>query len=167
MIDESLRAAAQRLVESCRQRHIKIVTAESCTGGLIAAALTEIPGSSAVLDSGFVTYSNSAKHTMIGVPEDTIATHGAVSRQTAEAMADGALVRAGADLAVAVTGIAGPGGGSETKPVGLVHLAAVTSDGRRMHREKRFGDIGRNTVRERTVGEALAMLELLAGGARV
>ncbi len=164
MIDETLRAAALRVIEICRQRHFKIVTAESCTGGLIAAALTEVPGSSAVLDCGFVTYSNAAKHAMIGVPQDTIESFGAVSRQTAEAMADGALARAGADLSVAVTGIAGPGGATETKPVGLVHLAAATRDGRCMHREKRFGDIGRSKVRELTVIEALVMLETLAGG---
>jgi len=150
----------------CRERHLKVVTAESCTGGLIAAALTEVPGSSSVLDGGFVTYSNEAKHAMVGVPEDTIKDHGAVSQQTAEAMAAGALSHSRADLAVAVTGIAGPGGATATKPVGLVHLAAAARDGRRLHREKRFGDIGRAQVRALTVVEALAMLELLAAGAQ-
>jgi len=166
MIDETLRAAALRVITICRERHLKVVTAESCTGGLIAAALTEVPGSSSVLDGGFVTYSNEAKHAMVGVPEDTIKDHGAVSQQTAEAMAAGALSHSRADLAVAVTGIAGPGGATATKPVGLVHLAAAARDGRRLHREKRFGDIGRAQVRALTVVEALAMLELLAAGAQ-
>ena len=164
MIDEALQVAARRVIELCRQHRLTIITAESCTGGLIAAALTEVPGSSAVLEGGYVTYSNAAKHAMIGVPEATIATYGAVSRQTAEAMADGALARGSADLSVAVTGIAGPGGATETKPVGLVHLAAAARDGRRLHREKHFGDIGRSKVRELTVVEALAMLEALAVG---
>jgi nicotinamide-nucleotide amidase len=164
MIDETLHFAARRVIELCRQHRLTIITAESCTGGLIAAALTEVPGSSAVLEGGYVTYSNAAKHAMIGVPEATIATYGAVSRQTAEAMADGALARGSADLSVAVTGIAGPGGATETKPVGLVHLAAAARDGRRLHREKHFGDIGRSKVRELTVVEALAMLEALAVG---
>ncbi len=123
-------------------RGLKVATAESCTGGLVAGALTEIAGSSDVVDRGFVTYSNAAKHAMLGVAEATLARHGAVSRETAEAMARGALGHADADLAVAVTGIAGPGGGSAAKPVGLVHFAAAARDGRLIHREKRYGDIG-------------------------
>ena len=143
-------------------QELKIATAESCTGGLVAGALTEIAGSSDVVDRGFVTYSNAAKHAMLGVPEATLTRHGAVSRETAEAMARGALGHADADLAVAVTGIAGPGGGSAAKPVGLVHFAAAARDGRLIHREKRFGDIGRSEVRRLSVAEALAMLKELA-----
>jgi nicotinamide-nucleotide amidase len=124
--------------------------------------LTEIPGSSDVVDRGFVTYSNAAKEAMLGVPAEVLERHGAVSRETAESMAVGALVSSRADLAVAVTGIAGPGGGSAEKPVGLVHFAAAARDGRRIHREKRFGDVGRSTVRAQSVAEALAMLEALA-----
>jgi len=133
----------------------------------VAGALTEIPGSSDVLDRGFIPYSNAAKQRMLGVAAVIIERHGAVSRETAEAMAAGALAMSNADLAVAVTGIAGPGGGSAEKPVGLVHFAAAARDGRRVHRENRYGDIGRSAVRTQAVGEALAMLELLATGARI
>jgi nicotinamide-nucleotide amidase len=156
---------AVRVLDACRQRGLKVATAESCTGGLVAGALTEIPGSSDVVDRGFVTYSNAAKETMLGVPATVLTAHGAVSRETAEAMAAGALAHSEADLAVAITGIAGPGGGSVDKPVGLVHFAAAARDGRRLHRERRFGDAGRSTVRAQSVNEALAMLEVLATGA--
>ena len=139
-----------------------VATAESCTGGLVAAALTDIAGSSAVVDRGFVTYTNDAKHQMLGVPSDTLNTFGAVSRETAEAMARGALGHANADLAVSITGIAGPGGGSAEKPVGLVHFAAASRNGQLNHRERRYGDIGRAEVRRRSVLEALAMLTELA-----
>jgi nicotinamide-nucleotide amidase len=159
--------AAVRVLDACRQRGLKVATAESCTGGLVAGALTEIPGSSDVVDRGFVTYSNAAKEAMLGVPATVLAAHGAVSRETAEAMADGALAHSDADLAVAITGIAGPGGGSEDKPVGLVHFAAAARDGRSLHREGRFGDAGRSVVRAQSVAEALAMLEVLATGAQV
>jgi nicotinamide-nucleotide amidase len=124
--------------------------------------LTEIPGSSDVVDRGFVTYSNAAKQAMLGVPAVVLERHGAVSRETAEAMAAGALAMSGADLAVAITGIAGPGGGSAEKPVGLVHFAAAARDGRCLHCEKRFGDVGRGRVRAQSVAAALAMLEALA-----
>src|SRR5664280_3502604 len=107
-----LRAAAKAVLDSCRARGLKVATAESCTGGLVAGALTEIAGSSDVVDRGFVTYSNNAKQQMLGVPAATIEKHGAVSRETAEAMARGAIGSANADLAVAITGIAGPGGGA-------------------------------------------------------
>jgi nicotinamide-nucleotide amidase len=157
-----IRDGAVRVLDACRRRGLTVVTAESCTGGLVSGALTEIPGSSDVVDRGFVTYSNGAKETMLGVPAAVLERHGAVSRETAEAMAAGALAMSGADLAVAVTGIAGPGGGSSEKPVGLVHFAAAARDGRRIHRERRFGDVGRSTVRARSVAEALAMLEALA-----
>jgi nicotinamide-nucleotide amidase len=163
---DPVRDAAVRVLDACRQRGLKVATAESCTGGLVAGALTEIPGSSDVVDRGFVTYSNAAKEEMLGVPATVLAAHGAVSRETAETMADGALAHSDADLAVAITGIAGPGGGSAEKPVGLVHFAAAARDGRRLHREKRFGDIGRSTVRRQSLAEALAMLEVLATGAQ-
>jgi nicotinamide-nucleotide amidase len=160
--NEAIRDAAARVLDACRARRLKVASAESCTGGLVAGALTEIPGSSDVFDLGFVTYSNAAKQRMLGVAAVILERHGAVSRQTAEAMAEGALAVSKADLAVAVTGIAGPGGGSPNKPVGLVHLAAAARDGERLHREKRYGDIGRSGVRQAAVAEALTMLELLA-----
>jgi nicotinamide-nucleotide amidase len=164
MIRLDLARAAARVLDLCRVRGLTVATAESCTGGLVAAALTEIAGSSDVVDRGFVTYSNAAKQDMLGVPVDILERHGAVSRETAEAMAKGALAHAPADLAVAITGIAGPGGGTTEKPVGLVHFAAAARDGRLIHRERRFGDVGRAEVRLRAVAEALAMLEGLAGG---
>jgi nicotinamide-nucleotide amidase len=161
VIDAQTQALSIRVLEACRARKWTLATAESCTGGLVAGALTEIAGSSDVVDRGFVTYSNPAKMAMLGVPEATLAAHGAVSRPTAEAMAQGALARAGVDLTVSITGIAGPGGGSADKPVGLVHFAAATRD-RLIHREKRYGDIGRSEVRRLSVIEALSMLLELA-----
>ena len=158
----TLTEQAAALLALCRRRKLHIVTAESCTGGLIAATLTEIPGSSDVVDRGFVTYSNEAKRVMLGVPAATLEKFGAVSRETAEAMARGALANSPAELAVSVTGIAGPGGGSADKPVGLVHFAAASKSGRLIHREKRFGGIGRSEVRQASVAEALAVLRELA-----
>ncbi len=157
--------AAQRLLDTCRARGLKVATAESCTGGLVAATLTEISGSSDVFERGFVTYSNAAKEAMLGVPATVLNRYGAVSREAAEAMATGALAQSPADLAVAITGIAGPTGGLEDKPVGLVHFAAAARDGRFIAREKQFGDIGRRQVRLAAVAEALALLEELATGA--
>jgi len=157
-----LRLAASALLDLCRARGLKVATAESCTGGLVAGALTEIAGSSDVVDRGFVTYSDAAKQQMLGVPAGTIDTYGAVSRETAEAMARGALGNADADLVVAITGIAGPGGGSADKPVGLVHFAAASRSGALMHNEMRYGDIGREQVRHKSVLQALAMLRELA-----
>jgi nicotinamide-nucleotide amidase len=162
-----IRDAAVRVLDACRARGLKVATAESCTGGLVAGALTEIPGSSDVVDRGFITYSDAAKEAMLGVPAAVLERHGAVSRDTAEAMAAGALAMSNADLTVAITGIAGPGGGSPEKPVGLVHFTAAARDGRRLHREKRYGDIGRSMVRAQAVAEALTMLELLATGMHV
>jgi nicotinamide-nucleotide amidase len=164
MTDDAIREMAARVLDACRTRGFKIATAESCTGGLVAGALTEIPGSSDVFDRGFVIYSNAAKQQMLGVAAVTLERHGAVSQETADAMVAGALAISDADLAVAITGIAGPGGGSAEKPVGLVHLAAAARDGRRVHREKRYGDVGRSAVRHQAVAEALAMLESLAAG---
>jgi nicotinamide-nucleotide amidase len=157
--------AARRLLALARARGLKIATAESCTGGLVAGALTDIAGSSDVVERGFVTYSNEAKHEMLGVPLATLNKFGAVSRQTAEAMARGALKHSEADLSVAITGIAGPGGATPGKPVGLVHFAAARG-GRLIHRAKKFGDIGRRKVRQKSVDEALAMLDMLARAAR-
>jgi nicotinamide-nucleotide amidase len=158
--------AAKRLLALARARGLKIATAESCTGGLVAGALTDIPGSSDVVERGFVTYSNEAKREMLGVPLATLTKFGAVSRQTAEAMARGALKHSDAHLAVAITGIAGPGGATPGKPVGLVHFAAAARGGRLIRRARKFGDIGRRRVRQKSVDEALAMLGLLARAAR-
>jgi len=161
-MSEDLRAAAIAVLEACRARGLKVATVESCTGGLVAGALTDIAGSSDVLDRGFVTYSNEAKQQMLGVPADILRNHGAVSRQTAEAMARGALGRANADLVVAITGIAGPGGGNADKPVGLVHFAAASRSGKLTHKKMRYGDVGRGAVRHKSVLQALAMLKEMA-----
>jgi nicotinamide-nucleotide amidase len=162
VIDDELRKAATRVLDLCRARGLKIVTAESCTGGLVAAALTEIAGSSDVVDCGFVTYSNEAKQSLVGVPAATLKQHGAVSEQTAAAMAAGALKNSRADLSVAITGIAGPGGGSKRKPVGLVYFAVASRSGRLLARNRRYGKIGRRRVRLRSVAEAFELLGLLA-----
>lgn len=161
-MNEDLRTVAVAVLEACRMRGLTVATAESCTGGLVAGALTAIAGSSDVVDRGFVTYSNEAKREMLGVPLETLKRYGAVSRQTAEAMANGVLVKSKVDLAVAITGVAGPGGGSAEKPVGLVHFAAVSRNGSSLHAAKRYGDIGRNAVRHQSVLQALAMLKELA-----
>lgn len=149
---------AKLLLDALREQGLKLVCAESCTGGLICACLTEIPGSSDIVERGFVTYSNAAKYEVLDVPEAMIETHGAVSEEVAGAMAQGALDHSRADIAVAVTGIAGPGGGSEEKPVGLVFIAAARRDARLVHMRCRFGDIGRGAVRERTVDEAFKLV---------
>ena len=161
-MSDDLHAAATAVLDACRARGLKLATAESCTGGLVAGALTEIAGSSDVVDRGFVTYSNKAKQQMLGVPADTLRTYGAVSQQTAEAMARGALGQGGADIVVAITGIAGPGGGGPDKPVGLVHFAAASRSGKLSHAEMRYGDIGRSEVRHKSVLQALAMLKAMA-----
>nr|WP_083961313.1 CinA family protein [Rhizobium hainanense] len=158
---EEILALAQKIVTDFTARGWMVATAESCTGGLIAGALTEIPGSSAVVDRGFVTYTNTAKMEMLGVQEQTLAQFGAVSKETALQMVHGALFRSRADFAVAVTGIAGPGGGSAEKPVGLVHLAAKARSGGLIHHEMRYGDIGRDKVRLATLNTALEMLVTL------
>lgn len=161
MFDHELREAAELVLETCRNKNLRVVTAESCTGGLIAAALTAIAGSSDVVDRAFVTYSNEAKREMIGVPWDAILGHGAVSEPVARAMAAGALARANADIAVSVTGVAGPGGGSAEKPVGLVYLCAVRSGFEPLVERHIFpGD--RDQIRRLTVLTALAMASALA-----
>lgn len=159
LADTDLIARAQALVRLCTAKGIMITTAESCTGGLLAALLTEVAGSSAVLDRGFVTYSNEAKSDMLGVPAKLIADHGAVSRQVACAMAMGALDQSRAHLAVAITGIAGPSGGSAEKPVGLVHFARAQRAGATDHFERRFEDKGRASIRHAALEFALKLLE--------
>jgi nicotinamide-nucleotide amidase len=154
--------AAREVLDLCRAKGLTIATAESCTGGLVAAALTSIAGSSAVVDRGFVTYSNDAKETMLGVPRDTIARFGAVSEQTARAMATGALAHSPANLAVAVTGVAGPGGGTFEKPVGLVHFACALRGGDVNHQRIEYGDVGRANVRHKSLLQALEMLREMA-----
>jgi nicotinamide-nucleotide amidase len=149
---------AAEIISAAKAVGLMIATAESCTAGLIVGTLTEIAGSSAVVERGFVTYSNEAKTEMLGVPAELIARVGAVSHEVAIAMAAGALARSRADLSVSVTGIAGPGGGSADKPVGLVHFGAARRGQPVRHLERRFGDIGRSKVRLATVLEALTML---------
>jgi nicotinamide-nucleotide amidase len=161
-MSDELHAAATAVLDACRARKLKVATAESCTGGLVAGALTEIAGSSDVVDRGFVTYSDEAKQQMLGVASETLRDYGAVSRQTAEEMARGAIAHSNAEIAVAITGIAGPGGGSADKPVGLVHFAAASRGGALTHQEMRYGDIGRGAVREKSVLAALAMLREMA-----
>jgi nicotinamide-nucleotide amidase len=156
MLDDDIVEAAKRLLDICRRKNLTVATAESCTAGLVAGTLTEVPGTSSILDRGFVTYSNQAKEEMVGVS--------AATRETAEEMARGAIAHAPVDLAVSVTGIAGPDGGSAEKPVGLVHFAAASRTGRLVHAEKRFGDIGRSEVRKQSVLQAFRMLHDLAEG---
>jgi len=162
VIDPKLLAAAKHLLDVCRARGLRIATAESCTGGLVAGVLTEIAGASDVVERGFVVYSNAAKESMLGVPASTLKRYGAVSAETAIAMAAGALKNSEADISVAITGVAGPGGGTKQKPVGLVHFAAAGRTGKRLARRRLFGKIDRRRVRERSVAEALKLLELLA-----
>jgi nicotinamide-nucleotide amidase len=160
MFSAVLLAQAEKLLADARAKGLRIATAESCTGGLIAGLLTEIPGSSDVFERGFVTYSNESKQELLDVPDELVARHGAVSPEVARAMVLGALKRAARDIAVSVTGIAGPGGGTAQKPVGLVYLAAARGD-QVIARECRFGDIGRSEVRLKSVETALEMLAAL------
>jgi nicotinamide-nucleotide amidase len=157
--DPALLARAEALVAAYAAAGLTVATAESCTGGLVAGLLTAIPGSSAVVERGFVTYSNVAKSESIGVPADLIAAHGAVSAPVARAMAEGALAQARTSVAVAITGIAGPGGGSADKPVGLVHFGLAAAGGAVHHLERRYGDLGRTEIRRRAVGDAMGLLE--------
>ena len=159
MFSDALLSRAAALVAAAQARGLAIATAESCTGGLVAALLTEVPGSSAVMERGFVTYSNAAKSGMLGVPAGLIAAEGAVSAPVARAMAEGALAHAAADVAVAITGVAGPGGGTAAKPVGLVQFACARRGGPVEAVERRFGDIGRGAVRLASVAQALDLLD--------
>ncbi|UYN97754.1 MAG: CinA family protein [Enhydrobacter sp.] len=161
MFDHELREAAEHVLHACRRGGLKITTAESCTGGLIAAALTAIAGSSDVVDRAFVTYSNEAKRRMLGVSWDALMGHGAVSEPVARAMAAGALARSEADIAVSVTGVAGPGGGTPDKPVGLVHFGAVRA-GHEPVAERHVFPGDRDAIRRVSVLTALSMLASLA-----
>jgi nicotinamide-nucleotide amidase len=164
MIDDpDLLARAERLVAAYTAAGLTLATAESCTGGLVAALLTAVPGSSAAVERGYVTYSNAAKAEAIGVDAALIEAHGAVSEPVARAMAEGAKAASHADVAVAITGIAGPGGGSAEKPVGLVHLASAGPGGTR-HLERRYGDLGRTQIRRAAVADALGLLEAAVRG---
>lgn len=154
---------AETVLAEARAKGLKIATAESCTGGLVAGALTAIAGSSDVFERGFVTYSNDAKMECLGVVEDTLDKYGAVSAPTAVAMAEGAIANSRADVSVAVTGVAGPGGGTATKPVGLVHFAAARRGGATETEVRRFGDIGRDEIRMASVEVALALLRRVIG----
>ena len=159
MFTPELLKKAETILQSARSRGWKITTAESCTGGLISALLTEIPGSSDMFTHGFITYANAAKTQMIGVDEAVLKTYGAVSEHTARHMAEGALHTANADISVAVTGIAGPGGGTENKPVGLVHIASATQGNPSFHAEHIFsGD--RTAIRLQAVSAALELLQI-------
>lgn len=160
MIDDpALLARAEALVAAYAAAGLRVACAESCTGGLVAGLLTAVPGSSAVVERGFVTYSNEAKVEMLGVPADLVATQGAVSKSVARAMAEGALVHSRADIAIAITGIAGPGGGSASKPVGLVHFGLSRRGAATRHVERRYGDPGRAEIRRLAIGDALDLLE--------
>ena len=163
MITNSLVSKAKRVLSVCRRNGLKLATAESCTGGLIAATLTEVAGSSDVVERGFVTYSNEAKIELVAVPKKAIATHGAVSEIVARAMAEGARKRARVDIAVSVTGIAGPGGGSAAKPVGLVHLACARKRRPTIHRRVVLKG-NRAAIRRRSVAIALALILEQAAG---
>lgn len=156
-----LKQSASDLLDALRAQGLMLTTAESCTGGLISACLTDIPGSSDVFERGFVTYSNAAKTELLGVSAAMIETHGAVSEEVAGVMASGALTHSKADISVAVTGIAGPDGGSDDKPVGLVFIAGLRRDARVVHMRCDFGDVGRSEVRERTVAEAFNLVRSL------
>ncbi len=157
MFDQSLQQLARELFEDLEREDLMIATAESCTGGMIAALLTEVPGSSAFVECGFVTYSNRAKSQLLGVPAELIERDGAVSESVARAMAEGALAHSESDIAVAVTGIAGPGGGTAAKPVGLVHVAANWRGRATCHERLELGDIGRDQVRLETVRQAIQL----------
>lgn len=164
MIDPVAIELVRQTLDLARRKGVMIATAESCTGGLVATLLTDVPGSSDVFERGFVTYSNRAKQEALGVPVDLIERHGAVSEEVARAMAHGALLRSAAQASVAITGVAGPGGGTELKPVGLVHIAARTIQGESLHRECRFGAKSRSDIRSDSARVAISMLSEILGG---
>src|SRR3954469_11303148 len=161
MFSSPFLSLAQMVLTEAREKRLRIATAESCTGGLIAGLLTEIPGSSDVLDRGFVVYSNRAKSDLLAVPAGLIADQGAVSEAVARAMAEGAVANSNAHMAVAVTGVAGPGGGTKLKPVGLVHIAAAREGRSMLHEVHRFGNVGRSEIRLQSVEAALHLLQRL------
>jgi nicotinamide-nucleotide amidase len=153
---------ARTLIETLTRRQLRLVTAESCTGGLIAALLTEIAGASQVFVGGFVVYADNAKSAWAGVDPVLIMSHGAVSSEVAAALAEGALASSTADIAIAVTGIAGPDGGSDRKPVGLVHFGCATRHGEVTTRERRYGSIGRSAIRMAAVADAMHLVRQAA-----
>jgi len=158
MFDSDLLRLAESVLDKSRAQGLHISTAESCTGGLVAALLTEIAGASDVFERGFVVYSNEAKSELLGVPADLVADHGAVSESVARAMAEGSVKHSAAQIAVSVTGIAGPGGGTAEKPVGLVHMAAARGGRDTLHERHLFGDIGRRAIRTASIEAALRLL---------
>jgi len=162
MFNLEITTLARLLIDEARERSLRIVTAESCTGGLVAGAITEISGASQVLERGFITYSDQAKTEMLGVMAITLRQYGAVSKDVALEMAHGAMSRSEAGISVSTTGIAGPTGGSTGKPVGLVHFGGRHYKGTMIHREMNFGDIGRHEIRMKSVEVALEMIIELA-----
>ena len=161
----ALHSLAIEVLDACKARGLMLATAESCTGGLVAATLVDIPGSSAVVERGFVTYSNAAKAELLGVPMGLIDHYGAVSEPVAIAMATGALARSNAQIAVAITGVAGPGGGTATKPEGLVHFACANAGTPTAHARIEFGPLGRTEVRHASVKQAFEMILSMAAPA--
>ncbi|MDE3016666.1 MAG: CinA family protein [Pseudomonadota bacterium] len=161
MSTKKMQKKAEKLLTSYRKKKLKLVTAESCTGGMLATTLTGVPGASDVFERGFVTYSDASKADLLGVPTTTIARHGSVSAEVAEAMARGALDHANADLAIAITGVAGPGGGTKKKPVGLVYLAVASRHYKDAVVEKRTFKGKRDAVRSRSVDRSLTILKKL------
>ena len=160
MFPDRLHNLALLILDDAEQARLKIATAESCTGGLVAALFTEIPGSSSVFERGFVTYSNKAKEEMLGVPGDVLADYGAVSEPVARMMAEGALQNSRANIAVGITGVAGPDGGTKMKPVGLVHIACARENRAVVHEMLQLGDIGRNAIRMEAVETALKLIQV-------
>ncbi|MBU3920502.1 MAG: CinA family protein [Alphaproteobacteria bacterium] len=159
MFPERLRNLAMLILDDAEQARLKIATAESCTGGLLAALFTEIPGSSNVFERGFVTYSNRAKEEMLGVPGDALADYGAVSEPVARMMAEGALGNSRANIAVGITGVAGPGGGTKMKPVGTVHIACARENRAIIHEHLQLGEISRDAIRMAAVETALNLIQ--------
>lgn len=158
MFSEALLSSSRILLDKAQGKGMKLTAAESCTGGLLSALLTEVPGSSKVFERGFVVYSNRAKQDMVGVPGELIADHGAVSEAVAVAMAEGAVMASRADLAVSITGVAGPSGGTPLKPVGLVHFAVASKSGLVFTEARKFGEVGRSEVRRKSLIQAISML---------
>jgi nicotinamide-nucleotide amidase len=158
MFPIEIQTLARLLVDECRERRLRVVAAESCTGGLVSSAITAVSGASDIFDRGLITYSNRAKQELLGVSGDMLADYGAVSEPVARMMAEGALENSNAHISVAITGVAGPTGGTELKPIGLVHLATARANQSVMHRVERFGDIGREEIQLGAVRMALEML---------
>ncbi|WP_291070619.1 CinA family protein [Hyphomonas sp.] len=159
MFPERLRNLAMLILDDAEQARLKIATAESCTGGLLAALFTEIPGSSSVFERGFVTYSNRAKEEMLGIPGDALADYGAVSEPVARMMAEGALANSRANISVGITGVAGPGGGTKMKPVGTVHIACARENRAIIHEHLQLGELSRDAIRMASVETALSLIQ--------